>query len=238
MKIEVADVTAGYDETDVLRGVSLHADDGECVALFGPNGHGKTTLFRALSGLIRVRAGSIAADGVTISNRRPSEIVDLGVIHVPQGSSMFPTMTVEECLLLGGYSSRGWSLRQKGLSDVFTMFPRLADRRGQRSNTLSGGERQMLAIGMGLMAQPRALLLDEPTMGLAPILRRELGVAVSAIAASGVTLVVVDQDLELLYAVADRLYAMERGRVTGETSKGEVMSPHELSELYFGVSES
>lgn len=234
MRLDVRSVAAGYGRLEVLHGLSLHAEDGECIALFGPNGHGKTTLFRALSGLLRVTAGSVSADGVDITNRKPRAIVEMGLIHVPQGSVMFPTMSVEECLMLGAYSSRGWRQRGASLREVFELFPRLAERRAQRSRTLSGGERQMLAIGMGLMARPALLLLDEPTMGLAPRMRQELGNGIEAIAARGVTMLVVDQDLELLFSVADRLYAVERGRVTREAAKGDAVSSSELAELYFG----
>lgn len=234
MALEVERLRAGYGHVEVLHEVTIHADDKECIAIFGPNGHGKTTLFRALSGLIRVQDGSMRLNGRELRGLGPREIVEVGLVHVPQGSVIFPTMTVEECLDLGAYSSRSWKTRRSVLAEVYGLFPRLEERRSQTVSTLSGGERQMLAMGMGLMARPSLLLLDEPTMGLAPLRRMELAGAIQTVAETGVTMVIVDQDLELLFSVANRLYSLERGRIVREVPRGEMLSKDELVSLYFG----
>jgi branched-chain amino acid transport system ATP-binding protein len=234
MRLLVENVVAGYGRVTVLQGLTLNAGERECVALFGPNGHGKTTLFRAISGLVTIQSGSVTVDGQSLRGRSARAIVEMGVIHVPQGSTIFPTMTVEEGLLLGAYPARAWRGRKGSLEDVYGLFPQLVERRGQRIRTLSGGERQMLAIGMGLMAKPEVLLLDEPTLGLAPLRRLEVARAIRAIVMRGVTMLLVDQDLDLLFDVADRLYAIERGRVASEAAKGSVVSRDELLSLYFG----
>ena len=163
-----------------------------------------------------------------------SGMVEEGVIHVPQGSALFPRMTVLEALTLGAYAGRAWDQRRRSLDEVLTIFPRLAERRSQRCSTLSGGERQMAAIGIGLMGTPRLLILDEPTLGLAPRIRSELAQAIQAIAETGVSLIAVDQDIEMLFGLCSRLYLIEQGRVTLEVTDRSEVRHQEVLKRYFG----
>ena len=234
MLFQVEDLVTGYGNIDVVRSLSLHVDEGEHVGLFGPNGHGKTTLLRAISGLLRVKSGRARFRGEDITNMDPRLIVERGLIHVAQGNQLFPQMTVMENLTLGAYTRRSEKSKSGNFDKVFTLFPRLRERRGQRAQTLSGGERQMLSIGVGLMSMPELLLLDEPSVGLAPLIKEELARAISEIASSGVTMIVVDQDVELLLGICERLYLIEKGRVSLETADVSQVDQAEILEMYFG----
>jgi branched-chain amino acid transport system ATP-binding protein len=227
-------VRAGYGRVEVLHGLSAQIDTGERVGIFGPNGHGKTTFLRTLSGLIRPAAGRITFAGHEIAGRAPRQIVALGLIHVPQSSSLFPRISVNDNLMLGAYAAHAWQCRAEGLEQVYDLFPGLRSRARQRAGTLSGGERQMVAIGMGLMGRPKLLILDEPTLGLAPKIRELLSQAMSEIAATGVPMLVVDQDLEFLTGFADRLYLVERGQVVQEIDGEHGISDQQILEMYFG----
>jgi branched-chain amino acid transport system ATP-binding protein len=233
MPLQVDDLVAGYGRVEILHGVSI-AVDTRRVGLFGPNGHGKTTLLRTLSGLIKPRSGKVTFEGVDITGLPPQAVVAAGLIHVPQASTLLPRMTVLEVLTLGAYSKRAWSRRANSFEQVFALFPRLAERRHQRCNTLSGGERQMAAIGAGLMGCPRLLMLDEPTLGLAPKLRSELANAIHAIALSGVGLLVVDQDIDMLLGLCDRLYLIEQGRVALDVEDRNQIRHQDVLKRYFG----
>lgn len=235
MRLEVDRLVAGYGKVEVLHGISITVAAGEQVGLFGPNGHGKTTLLRAISGLIRTNFGSITFGGERLSTLSPGQIVERRLIHVPQGNTLFPRMTVLENLMLGAYSSRTWRERRGSLERVFALFPKLEQRQQQLCRTLSGGERQMVSIGVGLMGLPSLLMLDEPTLGLAPKIKDELAEAISQIAASGVTMLVVDQDIELLLAVCQRLYFVENGEVSLETQEGAQIDQQQILEMYFGT---
>jgi branched-chain amino acid transport system ATP-binding protein len=235
MRLVVDRLVAGYGNVEILHGISMVVGHGERVGLFGPNGHGKTTLLRAISGLIRPRSGSVAFGEDRITSLAPGQIVGRGLIHVPQGNTLFPRMTVAENLLLGAYSSRAWRARHANLSKVFALFPKLEQRQKQLCRTLSGGERQMVSIGIGLMGAPSLLMLDEPTLGLAPKIKDELAEAITEIAASGVTMVVVDQDIELLLAFCQRLYFVENGLVSLETQEGAQIDRQQILEMYFGA---
>ena len=235
MHLEVDRLVAGYGNVEVLHGISITVNQGEQVGLFGPNGHGKTTLLRAVSGLIRSRAGTITFGGERLSPLSPGQIVEHRLIHVPQGNTLFPRMTVLENLMLGAYSSRAWPERRASLATVFALFPKLEQRQQQLCRTLSGGERQMVSIGIGLMGMPSLLMLDEPTLGLAPKIKDELAEAISEIAASGVTMLVVDQDIELLLEVCQRLYFVENGEVSLETQEGAQIDRRQILEMYFGT---
>jgi branched-chain amino acid transport system ATP-binding protein len=233
MHLQVESLVAGYGRIEVLHDISI-AVSGQRVGLFGPNGHGKTTLLRALSGLIKPKAGRVTFGGNDITGRSPQAIVSAGLVHVPQGSTLLPRMTVLETLTLGAYSKRAWSLRHKTLEQVFAIFPRLAERRQQRCNTLSGGERQMAAIGAGLMSCPQLLMLDEPTLGLAPKLRADLAKAIHAIADTGVGLLVVDQDIDMLLGLCERLYLIEQGRVALDVADRSQIQHQDVLKRYFG----
>ena len=232
-ELGISDLRTGYGQTDVLHGVSLHVERGECVGLFGPNGHGKTTLLRCISGLLPARTGAITYRGTPIHDRPPREIVERGLVHVPQGNTLFPEMTVLENLHLGAYPNRARSGSRKRLERVYALFPRLAERKQQRVKTLSGGERQMTSIGVGLMSNPELLMLDEPTLGLAPKLKDELGDAIAAIAAGDTSLLVVEQDLEFLQRLSNRMYMLNHGEVTQEFDSTAPLEHERIMEMYF-----
>lgn len=235
MRLDVERLVAGYGKVEVLHGISIAVGQGERVGLFGPNGHGKTTLLRAISGLIRARSGTVAFGEDRLTKLSPGQIVERGLIHVPQGNTLFPRMTVLENLMLGAYSARAWRERLQSLARVFALFPKLEQRQQQLCRTLSGGERQMVSLGIGLMGKPTLLMLDEPTLGLAPKIKDELAQAISEIAASGVTMLVVDQDIELLLGVCQRLYFVENGQVSLETQEGAHFDRRQILEMYFGA---
>jgi branched-chain amino acid transport system ATP-binding protein len=234
MLLAVDGVEAGYGHVQVLRGLTIGVGEGERVGLFGPNGHGKTTLLRTISGLVRPWRGQIRWNGHAVTGVAPRKIVDEGLVHVPQGSVLFPRMTVIENLMLGAYSQRSWRYRHASAAMVMELFPRLAERRNQLSRTLSGGERQMVAIGMGLMARPRLLMLDEPTLGLAPRVRDALEEGITRIAETGVSLVIVDQDVNLLLRICGRQYLIEQGRVLLEMGPEQTVDRERILEMYFG----
>lgn len=232
--LDVRDVQAGYGDMRVLHGLSLHIDSEESIGLFGPNGHGKTTLLKTISGLIRPSAGSIEFDGVDITTRSPPVIVEAGLIHAPQGNTLFGNMRIAETLELAAFSKRASSGAEKRLGEVYALFPRLAERKMQLAKTLSGGERQMLSIGCALMCAPRLLMLDEPTLGLSPRLKEELAVAIAEISKSGVPLIVVEQDIEFLLSLTNRLYLVEHGAVVREIDRENAPDHAEVMRLYFG----
>jgi branched-chain amino acid transport system ATP-binding protein len=235
MQLEVESLRTGYGRIEVLHGVSLFVNAGEAVGLFGPNGHGKTTLLRAISGLLPAAQGTIRFDGRNIANGSADAIVEAGIIHVAQASALFPRMTVLEALTLGAYRKAAWPHRKATLEKVFAIFPRLAERRSQNCRTLSGGERQMAAIGVGLMAMPRLLMLDEPTLGLAPKIRQELARQIGLVAQTGTSLVVVDQDVDLLLGLCERLYLIENGMVALEINDRSELQHQDIVQRYFGT---
>lgn len=203
-----------YGKTCALRDVSLNVAEGEVVAVLGPNGAGKTTLLRTISGLIRPTSGRIVWQGEDIAASPPDKVVGLGIIHVPQGRRVFPNMTVQENLEMGLFLRRFRERPEDSLARVYALFPVLKERRRQLAGTLSGGEQQMLAIGRGLMGSPRLLMLDEPSLGLAPIMVETLYAKIAEIASSGVTILLVEQNAVRALGVARRAYFLEAGRVT------------------------
>lgn len=233
--LKISDVRSGYGRVEVLHGATMNIPEGERLGLFGPNGHGKTTLLRTISGLVRARSGTIELDGEKISGLSPKEIVKRGVIHVPQGNTLFPQMTVSECLLLGAYSKRTWSHREASLARVFELFPKLKQRLAQQARSLSGGERQMLSIGVGLMSMPSLLMLDEPSLGLAPRLIEELTQGILKIAESGVTMLLVDQNVEMLLDCCGPLFLLEQGVVSLEAENADEFDEERLLGRYFGT---
>ena len=235
--LTVADLHAYYGDMAALRGVSLQVGEGEIVALLGSNGAGKTTTLRSISGLHRPRKGSVRFGGADITRERAHNIVAKGLAHVPEGRRIFPALSVEENLNLGGYLSRrdrGTMARRK--QQVFELFPRLAERRRQYGGTLSGGEQQMLAIGRALMNEPRLLALDEPSMGLAPVLVRAVGEVIRRIRARGAAILMVEQNARQALALADRAYVLETGRVVIEGPAGDLARDVRVQHAYLGGS--
>lgn len=235
--LDVQGVTAGYGAVTVLRDVSLTLDEGGSIGLFGPNGHGKTTLLRCISGLLRPTGGRITFDGEDITRTPPHKIVAAGLVQAPQGNVLFGDMMVAETLELAAFSRRARRQQQENLDTVYRLFPRLEDRRQQQAKTLSGGERQMLSIGTALMCAPGVLMLDEPTLGLSPKLKAELGEAIARIAETGIPMIVVEQDVEFLLRAADRLCLIEQGEVVRTIERSDAPDHAEIMELYFGVQE-
>jgi branched-chain amino acid transport system ATP-binding protein len=235
MSLVAENIEAGYGRVEVLHGISIEVPEGDRVGLFGPNGHGKTTLLRAISGLVPLLRGRVRFGRHDLSGAHPDHVVESGVIHVPQGSTLFPRMTVMEVLTLGAFSRRAWQHRRENFDKVFALFPRLAERRAQQCRTLSGGERQMAAIAIGLMGNPRLLMLDEPTLGLAPKVRADVEQRIRAIVESGVSMIIVDQDVELLFGLCQRLYLIEQGRVSLHVTDRNEMQHQEVLRRYFGT---
>jgi branched-chain amino acid transport system ATP-binding protein len=232
--LEVEGLTAGYGRVTVLHGLTMQAGIHGNVGLFGPNGHGKTTLLRTISGLLRPKSGRISFEGQEIGGQSARAIMGRGLIHVPQGNRLFPDLTIADCLALGAYSPRARPHEAENREKVVRIFPKLAERWRQRVRTLSGGERQMVSIGTALMGHPRLLILDEPTLGLAPKIKDELCAAVMTISQGGVPLVVVEQDVEFLLELSQHLYLVNHGEVATEIKPGQTMDHGEIMSMYFG----
>ena len=232
--LAVAGLHAGYGATEILRGVDLTVGAGEIVAVLGANGAGKSTLNRTISGITPAWLGSIRFDAREIARDRPAAIVAQGLIHVPEGRRIFPNMTVRENLDLGAYR-RGRTRRDENRARVYAVFPRLAERQSQRAGTLSGGEPQMLAIGRGRMAEPKLLILDEPSLGLSPLLVEELFALIKSINAEGIALLLVEQNVVQSLEVAQRAYILDNGRFVLEGNAAEIGNDPELKRAYLGM---
>jgi branched-chain amino acid transport system ATP-binding protein len=232
--LDVRELYAGYGDTDVLRGIDLKVGAGEIVAVLGSNGVGKSTLNRAISGIVRARSGAIHFAGAAIERDRPAAIVARGLIHVPEGRRIFPNLSVRENLDLGSYR-RAAARRAANRDRVFAIFPRLAQRRGQGAGTLSGGEQQMLAIGRGLMAEPRLLILDEPSLGLSPLLVEELFALIARIHADGVAVLLVEQNVVQSLDVASRAYILAEGHCVMSGRAADIAADPQLKRAYLGL---
>ncbi len=232
--LTVRDLRAGYAGSEVLFGVSLRVDQGEGVVVLGPNGHGKTTLLRAISGLVRPTTGVVELDGELISDKRPDEIAAAGVIHIPQGDLLFPEMTVYENLVMGAYVKRAWRERQQRLSRVYELFDWLPERNDQLARSLSGGERRMLALARGLMADARVLLIDEPSLGLAPVIIEQIYASIRGIKESGLAILIADENANHLAALADRVYLLETGTFVREAPADHLLADEALLAAYLG----
>jgi branched-chain amino acid transport system ATP-binding protein len=232
--LELHDVWAGYGAIDVVRGVSLHVAGGEIVALLGANGIGKTTLNNALSGLIPVRRGRVTFAGEDVTRWRPEQFVAAGLIHVPEGRRIFPNLSVEENLDLGSFA-RARASRKRNRDHVYEIFPRLLERRKQAAGTLSGGERQMLAIGRGLMAEPMLLILDEPSLGLAPLVVEQMFDLVKRINGEGISILLVEQNLSQSLEIAKRGLIMEQGLITLAGDADALAADPRVKAAYLGL---
>jgi branched-chain amino acid transport system ATP-binding protein len=235
--LTVSDIHTSYGDTVAVRGVSLEVSEGEIVALLGSNGAGKTTTLRTISGLERSRSGSVIFAGTDITRTRAHAIVAMGLAQVPEGRRIFAGLTVEENLNLGGYlSRRDQPTLARRKQEVFDLFPRLVDRRTQFGGTLSGGEQQMLAIGRALMVQPRLLTLDEPSMGLAPIMVKAVFEVIRRIRASGTAILMVEQNVRQALRLADRAYVLETGHIVLSGPAGELAGDVRVQHAYLGGS--
>jgi len=247
--LKVDSASAAYGGLTVLREVSLVVNDGEIVTIIGANGAGKTTLLNAIAGVIPLKSGSVSLDDKKLSGLSPHETVRLGLGYVPEGRQIFGEMSVMDNLTMGGYAlcarsffgplaSARWFMRRpnvhSNLEFVLRLFPILRERRGQRAGSLSGGEQQMLAIGRALMASPRMLLLDEPSLGLAPTLVRDILKLLARLRDEGLTILLIEQDASAALKIADRGYVMERGRITTEGTARELLGDDRVRQAYLG----
>ena len=233
--LEVKDVHTYYGNIEALKGISIEVQEGECVTLIGSNGAGKSTTLRSISGLTPPRQGSIRFQDREITETPPQEIVSMGVAHSPEGRHVFSRMTVYENLMLGAYLRRDESGIQEDLDRVFSLFPRLKERERQKGGTMSGGEQQMLAIGRALMAQPTLLLLDEPSMGIAPILVERIYETIAEINKQGTTILLVEQNANFALDVSKRAYVLETGKVTLSDQSSALRENPEVQRAYLGA---
>jgi branched-chain amino acid transport system ATP-binding protein len=233
--LDVTNLSAGYGDVTILRDINLSVVEGSIVAIVGANGAGKTTLLRAISGLLRPHSGRIQFRGEDITGKVPHSLVHLGLVHVPENRALFGRMTVMENLELGAYTSAARRLFKETLDGVFDLFPVLAERQGQTAATLSGGQQQMLAIGRGLMARPGLLILDEASLGLAPIVVESIFEAIDKIRRRGTTILLVEQDVKHALEVSDRAYVIENGRIVHARASAELLRTDVVQRAYLGA---
>lgn len=232
--LQVNKVDSYYGEFRVLKEVSIFVSEGELVLVFGPNGHGKSTLLKTISGLIKPAAGNIRFGDSYIHRLPVDKIVEAGLVYIPEERNLFTEMTVIENLSLGAYNRRAWPKRNENLEFVFDLFPRLAERRKQIVSTMSGGELRMLAIGRGLMAGAKFLAIDEPSLGLSPILTSEVLKKIEQINRNGITILLVEQNVKKTLNMVTRVYLLEDGRITAEGEKEEVLRDPKVKAAYLG----
>jgi len=233
--LEISDLRAGYNRIDVLRSVTVTVPVGGFIGLLGPNGAGKTTLMRSISGFTRVHGGDIIFEGRSLCGMTPESIVDLGVIHVPQGRMLFPELTIEENLQLGAYRKAARSSYRRNLGHVEGYFPILHERMYQLAGVLSGGEQQMLAIGRALMAEPKLLILDEPSLGLAPRIIDDIFQVMKRINDDGVTILVAEQNAMKVLQSVERAYVLEGGKVAHEGEASNLLTDEQIQRSYLGI---
>jgi branched-chain amino acid transport system ATP-binding protein len=232
--LEVRGLVSGYGGLRVLDGLSFTVAEGEFLAIVGPNGHGKTTLLKTISGLVAARQGTITFAGAPIANLRPDRVVATGLVHVPQGDLLFPDMSVRENLLMGAYVPAAASRAHARLAEVFAFLPKLRERQDQAAATLSGGERRMVGIGRGMMAAGKLLMLDEPSLGLAPILIDQIYALIDGLKAAGKTILLVEENPVRIFERADRACLLDNGRFVWTGSGPELMQRPEILETYLG----
>jgi branched-chain amino acid transport system ATP-binding protein len=232
--LNVKDIHVYFGAVHALKGLSLHVDEGEIVTLIGANGAGKSTTLRTISGVLKPKSGEISFNNENIQNRPAQDIVRMGISHVPEGRRIFSSMSVMENLEMGAYTRKDKADIKKDFENIFTRFPRLYERKSQIAGTLSGGEQQMLAIGRALMSRPRLLLLDEPSMGLAPLLVDEIFKIVKDINESGTTVLLVEQNASMALQAADRAYVIQNGAIAIEGDAKELLKNEEVKKAYLG----
>ncbi|CAH0211297.1 ABC transporter ATP-binding protein [Peribacillus sp. NPDC101481] len=232
--LKIEDINVYYGNIQALKGISLSINEGEIVTLIGANGAGKSTLLKSISGLLKPKQGKIVYEGQSIGGKAAQSIVKMGISHVPEGRRVFANMTVEENLQLGAYLRKDKAGIKQDMEKVYELFPRLLERLKQQSGTLSGGEQQMLAMGRALMAKPRLLLLDEPSMGLAPLLVKQIFNIIEEINKTGTTILLVEQNANLALSIADRAYVVETGRIVLSGKSEELTASEEIKNAYLG----
>lgn len=233
--LELKDVNVSYGAIHAIHDVSLTVNDGEIVSLIGANGAGKTTILHTITGLKKSSGGSIVYDGNDLTKIDPSKIITLGMAHVPEGRHIFPDMTVAENLEMGAYIRNDKDGIQKSTKEVFERFPRLKERRKQLAGTLSGGEQQMLAVGRALMSNPKIILMDEPSMGLSPLLVKEIFHIIQEVHKQGITVLLVEQNAKMALSIADRAYVLETGRISMSGDAKELLNDEKVKKAYLGL---
>jgi branched-chain amino acid transport system ATP-binding protein len=233
--LELKNIDVFYGDVQVVFDLSLKVEEGEVVSIIGSNGAGKSTLLKTISGLMTSARGEILFEGVPIHDQPPEKIVERGIVQVPEGRRLFTLMTVKDNLIVGAYNSRADRQRGKTLQNVLGLLPRLRERASQLAMTLSGGEQQMVALGRGLMARPKLLMLDEPSLGLAPILIRNIFETVRKIADQGTTVLLVEQDVKNSLGLSDRGYVLEHGRIAMEGKAKELLDDPHIKTAYLGI---
>ncbi len=233
--LSLESVDAGYGSFQALFDIALEVNAGEAVAVIGPNGAGKTTLMRAISGLIRPRRGTITMQGNDVLATAPHRIVSMGIAHVPENRRLFPRLTVEDNLKMGAFMPEARARYGERLDVVFGLFPRLKERRHQMAGTMSGGEQQMCAIGRALMSDPKLLLLDEPSAGLAPVVVQQVFELVKRIGEGGLTVLIVEQNVQQVLKVVDRAYLLEAGTIRASGTAADMLSSDTIRQAYLGV---
>lgn len=233
--LQLSDIEAGYKGLQVIKSINMEVMQGEVVALIGNNGAGKTTLIKTISGLVQVKSGNINFFGTEINSLTPDARVRMGIAHIPEGRHVFPQMSVEENMLVGAYLIADRMRISQNMSDMFSIFPQLHERRKKLAKTLSGGERQMLAIARGLMSNPKLLLMDEPSLGLAPKIAEEVGRIILNLRKKGVTILLVEQNANMALRLADRGYVLEVGKIVMEGEGEKLIHEDYVKQAYLGV---
>ena len=233
--LKIQDLHVSYGAVRAIKGISLEVNDGELVSLIGANGAGKTTPLHTISGLVPAESGSIMLDGTDLRKTAPNRIIELGLAHVPEGRHVFARMTVEENLMMGAYIVRDKAKIKKQLAMVYDHFPRLSERARQLAGTMSGGEQQMLAMGRALMTEPRMLLLDEPSMGLSPILVKEIFSIVKTLHSDGITVLLVEQNAKMALSISDRAYVLETGLISMSGRARDLLHDDKVRRAYLGA---
>ena len=233
--LERNNLTAGYGSFQALFSVNLEVKEGEAIAVIGPNGAGKTTLLRTISGMLPVQSGNLSMEGTSLKDVPPYRIIDLGIAHVPENRRLFPSMSIEDNLRMGAFTPNARPHYEERLDFIFNLFPRLKERRSQIAGTLSGGEQQMCAIGRALMSSPKLLLMDEPSAGLAPVIVNQVFQLVQQIRDQGLTVLIVEQNIEQVLQIVDRAYLMEVGAIKISGKAGELIQSESLRKAYVGL---
>ena len=232
--LKIEDLEVSYGAVQALRGISMEVNDGEIVSLIGANGAGKTTTLHAITGLVPIKSGSVIYDGHDLRKTDPSRIVTMGLAHVPEGRQVFTRMTVAENLSMGAYFRKDKKAIAEDIERVYARFPRLKERAKQLAGTLSGGEQQMLAVGRALMGKPKMILMDEPSMGLSPLLVKEIFAIIREVNKQGITILLVEQNAKMALAISDRAYVLETGTITLSGDAQELLNDARVKKAYLG----